>query len=57
MKRCKDCRYEFGFTLCSVNQQLNKATDLSKGIRGRQLNLEGKCPDYIRKWWKFWRPK
>lgn len=65
-KNCKYCEYREFASLgvnwgwfcvlkdkVSINSIGHKRIDFSDG-NCKQLNLDFKCPDYQRKWWKFW---
>ena len=47
MKRCKDCRFE--------NADDTICRDLCEHDRDKENT--GNKPEYVRKFWKFWRPK
>ena len=60
---CKNCTYSSSlrYNICEVEHHAPRKFDYremsqEESARDRQqiANIEGECPDYKRKWWKFW---
>jgi len=58
MKYCKNCRLKFAQQSCRRN--VNTYTDIGEDgsfLTNRDTNNKGLCPDYRRKWLRFFRAK